>query len=55
MKIIEKKIFKKDKKTGKKILITPQEKTLPKSNNNIVKNCYLKSYININNSENYLR
>ena len=55
MKIIEKKIFKKDKKTGKKKLIKKKKKTLQKSNNNIVENCYLKSYININNSGNYLR
>lgn len=55
MKRIEKKIFIIDKRSGKKILVNSQEKPYPKSNNNIKKNFYLKSYLNIQNKENYVR
>lgn len=55
MKRIEKKIFLTDKKSGKKILISSQEKHLSKSNNNIKSNFYLRSYRNPQTMENYVR
>lgn len=55
MKTIQKKIFLTDKKSGKKILISSQEKRLSKSNNSIKSNFYLRSYRNSQTIENYVR